>query len=398
MKKILVLTSTFPRWQDDVDPPFVFELCKKLSRDYEVFVLAPHCKNALISENLDGIKIIRFRYFFDNFETLCYQGGMLARLQQQPLRYLLIPLFVCAQLIAAYRLVKSKKISIIHAHWIIPQGLTATVLRYLNPHPLHILCTTHGGDLFSLKGKLFRFIKRKVLLNADALSVVSPIMAKEVNAICYPLQPRLSIIPMGIDFQNTFTLSTIERKPFSLLFVGRLVPKKGIRYLIEAMPYILEKFPQTNLTIVGDGPEYNNLVDLAAKLNLLRHINFTGAKLNNDLPAYYQTHLIAIFPFIVADNGDRDGLGLVIPEAIGCGCCIVTTDIPGMSDLITHGYSGFIVQPKNSTAISREIIRLFSNPDQINQLHSTAYEEITNKLDLNIIGEKYIDLIESIHY
>lgn len=396
MKKILVLTSTFPRWKDDADPPFVFELCKKFSSKFEVFVLAPHCPKALTTETIAGIKIVRFRYFFEGFETLCYQGGMLARLQQQPLRYVLIPFFICAQLIAAYRLIRSENISIIHAHWLIPQGLIAAILRHLIPHPLHILCTSHGGDLFSLKGKLFRHIKRKILLGVDAVTVVSPIMATEVHTICHPFKPRLSVIPMGIDFRNRFKPSAITKKPFSLLFVGRLVPKKGVSFLIEAMPEILEKFPQTRLTIVGDGPERDNLVNLARDLNLLEYIEFTGAVLNNDLPHYYQTHLIGVFPFVVADDGDREGLGLVIPEAIGCGCCIVTTDLPGMADLIIHDHSGFIVQSKNSGAISKEIIRLFSNPEQLSKLQSAAYTKVTNTLDLNIIGEKYINLIESI--
>lgn len=396
MKKLLVLTSTFPRWKDDAEPPFVFELCRYLSSHYEVIVLAPHSQHALFEENLSGIRVKRFSYFLENYETLCYQGGMLARLRQQPLRYFLIPFFIAAQLISAYRLIKSENISIIHAHWIIPQGAIAYLLRYLAPHPIHILCTSHGGDLFSLKGGLFRFIKRKILLDADAISVVSPIMKREVDLICQPFKPPVSVIPMGIDLQHRFVPSSAEKKPFSLIFVGRLVPKKGVSYLIEAMPSILERFPETSLTIVGDGPEKNKLIKQAKGLSMEPYIYFTGAVLNVDLPHLYQNHMIAVFPFIVANDGDREGLGLVIAEAIGCGCSVVTTNIPGMSDLIVHNHSGSLVEPKNSSALADEVVRLFSNPKRIHDLQSTAFKETISSLDLQIISNKYISLIDSL--
>ncbi|MGR8932663.1 MAG: glycosyltransferase [Gammaproteobacteria bacterium] len=392
MQKILVLTSTFPRWKDDSDPPFVYELCKKLALNHEIIVLTPHAAGAAPDETIDGVRVVRFRYFFERFETLCYEGGILARLKQRPLRYLLIPFFVFSQFISAYKLIKSERISVIHAHWIIPQGLIAIALRHLVSHRLHILCTSHGSDLFSLNGKLFRFIKRRILLDADAISVVSPIMAEEVDRICYPFKRPVSVIPMGIDFQNTFKPSaTVKREPFSLVYVGRLVETKGVKFLIQAMPEILQRFPRAHLTIVGDGLERGYLQGLAGSLGLSGQITFTGSVLNRDLPGIYQKHLIAVFPFI-----GREGLGLVIPEAVGCGCCIVTTALPGMEDLIVHNHNGYIIKSKSSEAISQEIIRLFSDPAKISELQTTAYDELTALLDINTIGSKYSALIESL--
>ena len=71
-KKILVLTSTFPRWKDDVEPPFVYELCRRLSETFLVHVLAPHTSGAAIEEQLDGIQVTRYRYFFSRWESLAY--------------------------------------------------------------------------------------------------------------------------------------------------------------------------------------------------------------------------------------------------------------------------------------------------------------------------------------
>ena len=70
MKKLLVLTSTFPRWKNDDTPGFVYELSKKLSNNFDVSVLAPHYPNAKTSENLGKIKVSRFRYFPEKYETV----------------------------------------------------------------------------------------------------------------------------------------------------------------------------------------------------------------------------------------------------------------------------------------------------------------------------------------
>lgn len=395
MHKVLVLTSTFPRWENDTEPPFVFELCKQLAESFDVYVLTPHAPGALHNEILNKIKVFRFRYFFESHETLCYQGGILARLRENAWRYLLIPFFMLSQLIAAYRLIKHENIYLIHAHWIIPQGLIACILRLFFRHPIRVLCTSHGGDLFSLTGNVANIIKRLVLINSQAVSVVNSVMVKKVYSICKPFNPIVSVIPMGVDFENKFLPSLVAKKPFSLIVVGRLVEKKGIHYLIYALPLILKIFPQVHLSIIGNGPMLGELNELVDQLRLRYCVDFLGSVSNDELPIHYQAHQIAVFPFIVAENGDREGLPVVIPEAIGCGCCIVTTDLPGVEDVITHEHNGLMVKQKSSLSIAEAIIELFSNPDKINQYSLIAYDEVLAKFDSKIVGNKYTVLIES---
>ena len=105
-KKILVMTSTFPRWKGDHAPNFVFELCLHLSSDFEITVLAPHAPGASTDEIIDGIRVARFRYFFEWGESLAYNGGILPNLRSNPLRYAIVPGFLLLQLIALIRLLK----------------------------------------------------------------------------------------------------------------------------------------------------------------------------------------------------------------------------------------------------------------------------------------------------
>jgi len=220
-------------------------------------------------------------------------------------------------------------------------------------------------------------------------------MAEEVRNLCHPVSPAVSVIPMGVDFQHTFVPSSYPKKPFSLIFVGRLVEKKGVTYLIDALPAILEKFPETHLTIIGTGPELTNLRKQVEHLRLHQHVEFLGAVINTDLPNHYQQNQIAVFPFVIAENGDREGLPVVISEAIGCGCCVVTTNLLGIDDLIIDKHSGLLVAPKNSNALANTIIKLFSDPDKIDHYSSTSYERTIKTQDMNSIAINYATLINS---
>ena len=395
MHKILVLTSTFPRWKNDTEPPFVFELCKQLSKEFDVHVLAPSSKGSLNKEFIQGIKVSRFRYFFESYENLCYQGGILANLKAQPMRYLLIPFYFFFQLYAAYNLIKQENIRFIHAHWIIPQGISAYFLKLISQNPVQVLCTSHGGDLFSLKGFIAQHIKRKVLQSIDGITVVNSVMEQEVYVLCSPLKPNIEIIPMGVDLQR-FTPALKQQRPFSMLFVGRLVEKKGLAYLINALPEIVREFPETQLTIIGTGPQKLTLEKLVHDQQLETNVHFLGAIPNTELPHYYQQNQLAIFPFIVADNGDREGLPVVVSEAIASGCCVITTDLPGLDDIASHEQGVIVVSRKNSQAIIDIVSQLFRNPDKIKEHSKIALRNITEKQSWEVIAKRYAHTIHQL--
>ncbi len=128
--RILVLTSTFPRWSGDREPPFVFELCKRLAETNEVTVLAPHCRGAVAEERIgERLRVRRFRYAPELLESLAYEGGILEKLRLARWRHLLVPAFFLAEAWAALRAIRRERPDVIHAHWIVPQGVVALVAR-----------------------------------------------------------------------------------------------------------------------------------------------------------------------------------------------------------------------------------------------------------------------------
>lgn len=391
-KRVLVLTSTFPRWAGDKEPPFVFELCRRLSDGYEIHVLTPHAPGAARVERIDGVKVRRFRYCFTAWETLAYEGGILARLKQNRWRYALVPCFFIGQVIALVRLLRRERFDLIHAHWLIPQGLAAVLAGRLAKSP-PLLCTSHGGDLFALKSRLAKRIKRWVMGRSAALTVVSQAMRDAVIAEGVAAH-KLHVIPMGVDLTTRFIPSRQPREAKSLLFVGRLVEKKGVRYLIEALPQVLLHHPGTHLCIAGSGPEEVHLKQFVSRLGLHARVKFLGNVDNAHLPALYQRCEILVFPSIVAGSGDQEGFGLVPVEAMGCECVVIATDLPAMRDFIIDGETGAVVRQRDSQMLAEKITHLLDHPEIARSIGVRGRQFVLQRYDWSSIARHYAILIE----
>ena len=390
---MLVLTSTFPRWKGDVEPPFVHELARRLTDSFDVHVLAPHAPGSKRREILDGVHVHRFRYAPSVLERLAYQGGILANLKKSPALFGLVPFFLATQLLATVRLLISLRIRVIQAHWIFPQGLIALLSRTLTRRRVRILCTSHGGDLYGLKGAVFTRIIMTVAAGCDHLTVVSRSMRRDLLEMgCEP--GKISVIPMGVDLQHRFVPSKEPPCAESLLFVGRLVEKKGLRYLLEAMPEIVEQSPRVHLAVVGDGPSRRELEKLSVDLDLRGRVKFLGALRNDDLPRVYQRAGIVIFPSVVSDDGDREGFGLVLVEAMGCGCVTVVSDLPAMRDIVNQGLNGIVVAQKDAKGISQAVRQLMQDPKLSGAMAREGRATVLNYFDWGIIRTRYADLLK----
>lgn len=348
-KKLLVLASTFPRWSNDTNPPFVFELTRRLTDNFSVTVLAPHYPSSKITEKMGKIKVYRFRYFFEKYEKLAGNGGILPTLKSNKLYYFIVPFFLISEIVTTIRLVNKLKPDIIHAHWIIPQGLAAYLNFLINKTPYVI--TSHGSDLHSLG---FNFVKKIILNHAKKITVVSRYLKDEVGKIDTKLLLKTEVIPMGVDtkqFSSNKYSVNIKNKYNSngkiVLYVGRLSPEKGVKYLIDAMPLILNKMPKTKLLIIGNGPIKQELENQVKKLNLESKIIFLGAVEHNKLPPYFATADIFVLPSI------KEGFGLTVIEALASACPVISTGVGGIKDIVPPTN---LIKEKSAESISKKVI------------------------------------------
>jgi glycosyltransferase involved in cell wall biosynthesis len=390
--KILVLTSTYSRWNNDTEPKFVDYLCQSLAKENTIHVIAPHTRGTATQEVLDGIEVFRFRYFFEPWQTLAYDGGILPNLKEQPLRFLLVPFFLVSQWLLAVRLLRKNHYDIIHAHWIIPQGLVAILVKLFTKSKPAVVLTSHGGDLFALKGALTSQLKKWITHRAQALTVVSEAMKRKAVELGLKEDSQISYIPMGVDAQGTFLPPPEGADREGLLFVGRLVDKKGIEYLLKALPLVLAKYPDERLTVIGDGPLKHALAELCSTLNITDHVVFKGALVNSEIPIFLQKASITIFPSVVTDSGDQEGSPVAIMEALACGCATIVADYPGAGDIITHRETGLIVQGKSPEKIAEAVLALIESPELRQSLGGSGRNWVLAHYDWSVVSGKFLSL------
>ena len=174
MKRVLMLTSVFPRFEGDATPPFVLNQAKAMAeRGWKIAVLAPHGPGAKWGETMEGVEVYRFPYMWPlTLQQLCYEGGMLINLRTKPWTKWLLPFFGFAELLATIWMIRRWKPDLLHTHSLLPQGAIGVLAASLFDLP-HVT-TSHGNDVFGLKatGLTGRF-KRWVLRHADLVTANS---------------------------------------------------------------------------------------------------------------------------------------------------------------------------------------------------------------------------------
>ncbi len=394
---LLVITSTYPRREGDTEPVFVHELCRRVASEFDVTVLAPHVAGALTRERLDDVDVYRYRYLPVFLETLAYDGGIPAKLRSNPLRFLQVPFFVIAQLIACLRVLARGNFKIIHAHWILPQGVVAVFIKRVLRRDVRVVCTAHGADLYTFRGGLAGRLKSWVMRNADVVAVVSDAMVRHALALG-ARRDCLRVAPMGVDTKSLFVPpeNRLPRIPRRLLFVGRLVEKKGVPVLLDALQSLVPEHPDIHLYIIGDGPQRGALEAHAARLHLGPRVTFLGALTQKSLAAHYQSAAIAVFPFVEAAGGDREGLGLVMVEAQACGCPVIASDLDVVRDVIVDGETGLFAHSGDPQDLARAIRLLLDDTALASRLARNGRTSAAGRFSWERAAGVYVELFREL--
>jgi len=169
-----------------------------------------------------------------------------------------------------------------------------------------------------------------------------------------------------IDYKRT----SGKREDIIIGTVGSLNPMKGQKYLISALPEILKKYPNVRLEIVGEGPEKDNLITEARRLNVSKRVALLGMK--TDLDEYYSRWRVFALPSV------SETFGLVILEAMSAGLPVVATKSGGVADIIKDKMNGLLVERNNPTVLAKAIIQVLDNPELAENLTKNASKELPN--------------------
>ncbi len=397
MKKLLVITTTFPRWKDDKITSFIYELAKEHSNTYEVHVIAPHSNKSKTFENMDGIYVHRFQYFLHRFETLSQGISISNAIKENRFNILLIPLFIISGAVKILFLLIKCHFHIVHNHWLIPFSPITASIKDIFKYKLII--TSHGGDVFGFsKGfveQLIRKLSYYAISRCDYYTVVSSEM-KRVAERDFNLRigDRIKIISMGIPYyQFSKVKPNFESSIFTIVFVGRLSEMKGVKYLIMAIGMLKRQGIELKCKIIGDGPERKYLEALAEKQDVANLVTFIGFVAHGDVPDQLNNTSVYVGPSITTKTGYKEGFGLVFIEAMAAGLPVIASRSGGITDIVKHMETGLLVEEKDSEQIAKYILQLSKNNSLREQLIKNG-KELAKNYSWQNIASQYSELYE----
>jgi len=340
--KVLMLSTSFPRWNGDYYARGVYELSKLLvKKGVSVKVLAPHAKDAKIYEVLDGIEIYRFRYFF--FENLAYNNGLYKNFKRLD-NLLVLPIFMFFFFINALRL--SKDVDVINAHWTVA-GLIGGIVKIFNKKRL--ILTVRGSDLREIPKPITKLIFKQI----DHVIAVAPEMvdlAKQFNKPITEIQNTIDSSKFNKNVNPEKIKKEFNIKYSAVTLVARLYWFKDPLTFIEAMPYVKSK---VTFLVVGDGEQIQQIKSRTKELNL-KNVIITGPR--SDINEIYAASEVILGISVVENVWSN-----TIVEAIMMAKSCILTDVGYTSKVFTHMKNAYIIQPKNPKILAKAIDYLLKN-------------------------------------
>ncbi len=399
--KILIITSKFPRFENDPQPPFVFCFAKELVKmGHEVYAVAPHDRGARKEEVLEGVRIFRFRYFFPaSLQRLSYGPGIPVNIHKSLLAAFQMPFFILSEILMAKKVAKKFRPDVVHAHWAFPQGLAAKFTGV--PYFINF----YGGEFFMAKKFKLVWLLKYVVDSSSASFTLTNYYVRLMQQAGLNLSS--TPIPLGVDtsnFRPGVSGSADVRKKFCrknelmVLFVGRLVERKGPDFLLSAFRRVAMAVPNSKLVIVGGGPLNHGLEKQARKLRLSEKVIFAGEIPNAELPKYYCAADVFVLPSIVDRNGDMEGQGVVYAEAMACKTPVIGTKTGGIPDVISHGEVGLLIPlekehgwtEKDAGSLADGMIRLLEDSKLRKAMGENAYKLVQKRFSWDRIAAEYV--------
>ncbi len=383
--KVLFVTTAYKRYDGDVITPWLTELILRLHEkkvDVEVFTSS---YKGLRNQIVDGIKVHRFRYFLKNLENLTHDETVADKLSHSPFSLILIFFYMIAGTWSIVQLVKREKYDIVHIHWPFPHIIFGVSARIAGK--IRLISTFYGLEIRWFT-KRFRWLAKFLSLVVDKSDLITAISTHTKIALGNYTKKDIKIIP--------FSAAVPDRKvnirdDENILFVGRIVERKGIKYLIKAFAEIKNEISH-NLIIIGDGPERPSLETLVDELGLHSRIHFTGWISADKKLQHYEKCSFFVLPAVYDKQGDIEGLGVVLIEAMSCYKPVIASNAGGITDIVEDGVNGLLVPPGDVQALARAIKKFAQDADLRKRMGEKARKVIDEKFNWNRIVSDLISL------
>jgi glycosyltransferase involved in cell wall biosynthesis len=371
--KVLMISPYFPPIMAGAEI-YAYELSKFIvEKEYEVDVITKHFGDLKSFELMDDIKIHRVRSF------------NLPKMRS----FISFP----AMFIKAYKI----DCDLIHAHITYPSGIIAYLINKIKKTPY--IVTSQGDELLDYpESKELKFILpllKKVLKNAVHVHCISTALKKSLIENFGVAENKITIIPNGVDLKNFNPKKSGDLKKrfgadFLIINVSRLTPKNNVEASMRAFKKVVQKNPDKKIKyiIAGTGPLEKKLKGLTSELGLSQFVEFIGWIDHHELPLYLSSSDLFIRTPVT------EGLGNVFLESMACATPVIASNVQGILDIVIDGHNGLLVNPLDEAEISKKIISLIENEEELKKLGKNCLNFIKD-YDWPVICEKTLKVYET---
>jgi len=229
--------------------------------------------------------------------------------------------------------------------------------------------------------------------NADLTVTVSKYSSQKIVQLYGVERAKIRIVPNGVDPQRFRPFESCKKikhqigidSKLCVLFVGRLIPRKGLAYLIEAAKHVVKERRETAFVIVGNGPLKKHLVAQLEKLDLASNFVFLGDVNEKLLPALYNCADVFAFPSI------QEGQGIALLEAQATAKPVVAFDVGGVHEAVLNNETGYLVKP-NSRELADVLLRLLSNFSLREKMGTKGREFVSNNYSWDVCARRMLEV------
>jgi colanic acid/amylovoran biosynthesis glycosyltransferase len=259
-----------------------------------------------------------------------------------------------------------------------PNGFLGLMLTDVGLFQGKVITSFLGHDISAYPKAMGSNIYQDLFARGDLFLCVSKRVADKLTALGCDTR-KVVVHRLGIDTKkfHPALLNEKQNRPPRILTVARLVEKKGVEYGIKSVAKLTKNFPNLEYTIVGDGPLRPKLQQLIDALDLAAKIRLIGSKTQGEIAGLLETSDILLAPSVTAENGDEEGIPVVITEALAHGIPVVSTSHAGIPEVIHDGVSGFLLPERDIDGLAEKLGYLLSKPEI--------------RLDMGLRGRRFID-------
>jgi len=281
-----------------------------------------------------------------------------------------------------YGALRETKPRIIHAHFAQSGRSALHIAKRLR---IPLVVTLHGHDVTVIRD--YQRLYRGLWKDASLFICVSEFIRRQALAAGFP-ESKLRVLYNGIRLNVP---TNTEKDKDMILFVGRLVEKKGCIYLLHSMLAVSKACPGAHLVVIGDGPKYSELLSEAHRLGI--PCKFLGSQSLSVVKAYQEKATIVCVPSVTAENGDCEGLPTVVLEAIAAGATVVGTNHAGIPEVIAHEQTGLLVPERMTDELAKALIHALGDENLRSRCVALGRERIRRDFDAG----KQAKILETIY-